>query len=115
MARLSEPSSQGPCICPEGAVREDCPRCGFMFDYAGQNPFKDHFYGTGSPVRDALYYPEPPQDWRVDVYSNEVECAVRVTHIPTGVVAACGDHRSLILNRREAFRRAEQRINEVRT
>jgi hypothetical protein len=39
---MSEPSSQGPCICPEDGVLRDCPRCGFMVDYVGQNPFKDH-------------------------------------------------------------------------
>jgi protein subunit release factor A len=61
-----------------------------------------------------LYYPEPSEDWRVDVYSNEVECAVRVTHIPTGVVETCNKTKSLMLNRSEAFRRgAEQRISEL--
>jgi len=39
---MSAPSSQGPCICPEGAVKHDCPRCAFMWDWVGQNPFKDH-------------------------------------------------------------------------
>lgn len=62
-------------------------------------------------MSDALHYPTPHADWRVDVYSNESECAVHVTHIPTGTTETCNDTKSLILNRNEAFRRAEARIS----
>lgn len=34
------PSSQGPCICPEDGVVYDCPRHQFMWDWVGQDPFK---------------------------------------------------------------------------
>lgn len=61
---------------------------------------------------DPFYYPEPFKDWRVDVSSNEVECAVRVTHLPTGITETCSDRKTLLKNRREAFRRAEARITE---
>lgn len=59
---------------------------------------------------DPLYYPESFEDWRIDVSSNEVECAVTVIHIPSGITETCSDMKSLVLNRREAFRRAEARI-----
>lgn len=37
-----QPSSQGPCICPEDGVAHACPRHEYMLDYVGQDPFKDH-------------------------------------------------------------------------
>ena len=65
--------------------------------------------------RDWAYYPERVTDWRVDVYSNEAECAVTVTHIPTGVQETCSAHASLMQNRSEAFRKAEERIAATAT
>jgi hypothetical protein len=41
---MSAPSSQGPCICPEGGVVHACPRHAYMWDYVGQSPFKDHLH-----------------------------------------------------------------------
>lgn len=39
-----QPSSQGPCICPDEGVRRDCPRHAYAQDYVGQDPFKDHLF-----------------------------------------------------------------------
>lgn len=61
-----------------------------------------------------MYYPEPADDWRVTVHSNEITCAVTVVHAPTGVSEMCNDYSSLMQNRAEAFRRAEAKITGER-
>jgi hypothetical protein len=99
-------------ICnPEVVEGWPCIPLQFLLDWK-QQVGRDKDQQDIKLLREHLF-PIRAEDLQVDVYSAGVNAShVRITHMPTGIVAECGEFASQIANREYAIERLREKLIE---